>query len=77
MKMIKDLLDQALMKYTSVLLAQPFDVSKTILQVRSQTPTDGPIALKDLGNKSRRGGSHRDSQFSDVWTASSFIFFIF
>jgi len=33
-EMGKKILDQALWKYTSVLLAQPFDVAKTILQVR-------------------------------------------
>lgn len=47
---VKDLLDELLWKYTSVLMAQPFDVAKTILQVRSQddsvpssTPTT-PVA---------------------------------
>ncbi|KZZ95071.1 Mitochondrial carrier domain protein [Ascosphaera apis ARSEF 7405] len=30
---IKDLIDQAIYKYTSVLLVQPFDLAKTILQV--------------------------------------------
>ena len=35
--------DQALWKYTSVLLAQPFDVAKTILQVRMAEEADyGP-----------------------------------
>jgi fusion and transport protein UGO1 len=29
----RDLLDRAVWKYTSVLMAQPFDVAKTILQV--------------------------------------------
>jgi fusion and transport protein UGO1 len=33
---VKDLLDGLLWKYTSALMAQPFDVAKTILQVRSQ-----------------------------------------
>lgn len=33
---IKDLLDESLWKYLSVLMAQPFEVSKTILQVRIQ-----------------------------------------
>src|ERR1700712_4050183 len=31
-EMVRDLLDQALYKYTSVLLAQPFEVAKTVLQ---------------------------------------------
>jgi fusion and transport protein UGO1 len=33
---IKELLDELLWKYTSVLMAQPFEVAKTILQVRTQ-----------------------------------------
>jgi mitochondrial fusion and transport protein UGO1 len=33
---VKDLLDELLWKYTSVLMAQPFEVAKTILQARDQ-----------------------------------------
>lgn len=33
-EMLKTLVDQGLWKYTSVLLAQPFDVAKTVLQVQ-------------------------------------------
>ena len=33
---VKDLLDELLWKYTSVLMAQPFEVAKVILQVRDQ-----------------------------------------
>jgi fusion and transport protein UGO1 len=33
---VKDLLDELLWKYCSVLMAQPFEVAKTILQVRDQ-----------------------------------------
>lgn len=51
---VKDLLDELLWKYTSVLMAQPFEVAKTILQVRSQdenaglleTPAPEPEVLK-------------------------------
>jgi len=32
--MAKKILDQAVWKYTSVLLAQPLDVAKVVLQVR-------------------------------------------
>ncbi|GAM83966.1 hypothetical protein ANO11243_019560 [Dothideomycetidae sp. 11243] len=42
-EMARKLVDQALWKYTSVLLAQPFDVAKTILQVRMAEEEDyGP-----------------------------------
>lgn len=33
---VKDLIDELLWKYTSVLMAQPFEVAKTLLQVRNQ-----------------------------------------
>ncbi|KAI1043378.1 hypothetical protein LB505_002098 [Fusarium chuoi] len=33
---VKDLVDELLWKYTSVLMAQPFEVAKTLLQVRNQ-----------------------------------------
>lgn len=33
---VKDLLDDLIWKYTSVLMAQPFEVAKTILQARNQ-----------------------------------------
>ena len=34
--MIRQMLDDAMYKYLAVLLAQPFDVAKTVLQVRNQ-----------------------------------------
>ncbi|KAH7318422.1 putative mitochondrial fusion protein [Stachybotrys elegans] len=49
---IKDLLDELMWKYTSVLMAQPFEVAKTILQVRDQdlnaifSPETEPEGLK-------------------------------
>jgi len=44
-KSIKGLVDELLWKYTSVLMAQPFEVAKTILQVRSQVDL-GPTVEK-------------------------------
>ncbi|TGJ87021.1 hypothetical protein E0Z10_g1725 [Xylaria hypoxylon] len=38
---IKQFIDELLWKYTSVLMAQPFEVAKTILQVRSQDDLGG------------------------------------
>ncbi|GAB7351058.1 hypothetical protein MBLNU459_g1538t1 [Dothideomycetes sp. NU459] len=59
----KKILDQALWKYTSVLLAQPFDVAKTILQVRSAAAyVDG--ARADL--KRRQSARFVDSRYQDV-----------
>ena len=38
---MKTLVDELLWKYTSVLMAQPFEVAKTILQVRLQDDLGG------------------------------------
>jgi fusion and transport protein UGO1 len=60
-EMIKNVLDQAVWKYTNVLLAQPFEVAKTILQVYiiQDTPTE-PQYLHE-----RRG---REGYREDRWT---------
>lgn len=64
--MIRQMLDDAMYKYLAVLLAQPFDVAKTVLQVRSQgLLLDGTAATK--GSKGVEG--FVDSRF-DVSTAS-------
>lgn len=39
-EVVKGLLDQALWRYTSVLLAQPFEVAKTVLQVQLAPSAD-------------------------------------
>ncbi|CBY01491.1 hypothetical protein IAQ61_003318 [Plenodomus lingam] len=51
----KKLLDHALWNYTSVLLAQPFEVAKTILQVHeASSQIQGlPLEGKEWGHKSR------------------------
>jgi fusion and transport protein UGO1 len=64
--MIKELLDQALYKYTSVLLAQPFEVAKTILQVRSQAGGDGSIPRADTDDMQGRTSGYRESNYGDV-----------
>jgi fusion and transport protein UGO1 len=61
-------LDETLYRYISVLLSQPFDVAKTVLQVRRQDSQDGSdLTLRDgiimsSGAQSRR----EDRPFSDV-----------
>lgn len=44
---LKNLLEQAVWKYTSIFLAQPFDVAKTVLQVHG-----GSTRQKGLGKSS-------------------------
>jgi fusion and transport protein UGO1 len=62
--MVKSLLDQAVYKYTSVLLAQPFEVAKTVLQVRTQAVGDGGVPVTD--EEELRSGSYRDSMYGGV-----------
>lgn len=48
---VKELVDELLWKYTSVLMAQPFEVAKTILQVRTQDD----LELLETGTSSSQG----------------------
>jgi fusion and transport protein UGO1 len=64
----KRLLDQALWNYTSVLLAQPFEVAKTILQVHEasgQLPALSRINTEEWGSKSRPDSFH-SGKYVDV-----------
>ena len=64
--MIKELLDQALYKYMSVLLAQPFEVAKTVLQVRSQAGGDGSMPILDPDDMREGASGYRESSYGDV-----------
>ncbi|KAM5342394.1 hypothetical protein ACJ41O_013360 [Fusarium nematophilum] len=66
---VKDLIDELLWKYTSVLMSQPFEVAKTLLQVRNQdenaalaSPTEPETPKK---RTSTYGSSIYDFQDSD------------
>lgn len=60
----QDLLNRAAWKYSSVLMAQPFDVAKTILQVYVvPDEQDGQTALDD---RRRQSQSFRDSYMEHV-----------
>ncbi|KZF20300.1 mitochondrial carrier [Xylona heveae TC161] len=54
-EMARDILDQALWKYTSILLAQPFDVAKTVLQCHLASSGARPLV-------SGRGFSKSDAE---------------
>lgn len=69
-EMVKRLMDQAIWNYTSVLLAQPFEVAKTVLQVHLASGGPGIVhpkpsrAHSGYGSNSdphRRGGYGQDS----------------
>ncbi|KAM0283764.1 hypothetical protein ACHAQH_002354 [Verticillium albo-atrum] len=69
---VKEILDELLWKYTSVLMAQPFEVAKTVLQVRSHedvilngaTPVSTPLANRRTSNYGDEISLH-DYQESD------------
>jgi fusion and transport protein UGO1 len=61
---IRKQVDDWFYKYTSVLLAQPFDVAKTILQVKIQALESGLISEPE-DTRSQRS-SYRDSVYDDV-----------
>jgi fusion and transport protein UGO1 len=71
--MIKELLDQALYKYMSVLLAQPFEVAKIVLQVRSQAGGDGSIPIADTDDMREGASSYRESGYGDVRDHTNFL----
>lgn len=61
----KKLLDQALWNYTSVLLAQPFEVAKTLLQVH-QAQGHAPPGLRLNGDEIKsRPNSYASGKFQD------------
>ena len=59
---MKKTLDDWVYKYFSILLAQPFDVAKTVLQVRSQDAAEGttPAATEV------RPSGYRDSMYNEA-----------
>lgn len=64
---IKELVDELLWKYTSVLMAQPFEVAKTILQARDQDEdAAGNSATTEGGLKRQASASSRDGSTYDV-----------
>ena len=61
--MAKTLMEQAIWKYTSVFLAQPFEVAKTILQVQVTTHNRGTRSdsKAQKGRRQRPGDFRRES----------------
>ncbi|KAF2648889.1 mitochondrial carrier [Lophiostoma macrostomum CBS 122681] len=61
----KRLLDQALWNYTSILLAQPFEVAKTILQIHQATGQTPPGLLISGEELKSRPNSFASGKFED------------
>jgi fusion and transport protein UGO1 len=49
---LQNMLNDGLYKYFSILLSQPFDVAKTILQVRSQGASDEAVRGIEISSPS-------------------------
>jgi fusion and transport protein UGO1 len=64
---IKRQIDDWFYKYMSILLAQPFDVAKTVLQVRSQALENETIPLADVRSRQSIYRAPGDSAYGDVW----------
>jgi fusion and transport protein UGO1 len=64
-QMVKDLVDELLWKYTSVLMAQPFEVAKTLLQVRSQDDAEA-LDAAPAEEAGHRGPSRGNSLYYEV-----------
>ena len=66
---VRDLIDELIWKYTSVLMAQPFEVAKTILQVRSREVTagDSSISPRDLLEKRPSYSGRSAHDVRDTW----------
>jgi fusion and transport protein UGO1 len=71
----KKLLDQALWNYTSILLAQPFEVAKTILQVHQATGQAPPGLLVSGEELKSRPNSFASGKFEDVRRARSGVIY--
>jgi len=66
---MKSQIDDWLHRYLSILLAQPFDVAKTVLQVQTQAVESGSTSVPLDDMRSRHSG-YRDSIYGDVRAAS-------
>jgi fusion and transport protein UGO1 len=63
---IRKTVDEWFYLYVGVLFRQPFDVAKTVLQVKRQDAADGSIPLPIVEDIGARSSSYRDSIYSDV-----------
>lgn len=70
---MKGLVEQAIWKYTSVFLAQPFEVAKTVLQVQAGSQAPKPLVKETFAEDTRsRPGSYRLDSFEVRRQSSKF-----
>jgi fusion and transport protein UGO1 len=63
---VKALIDELIWKYTSVLMAQPFEVAKTLLQVRSGDDLGALAVVSPTEDVKRTNSSQRISLYDVV-----------
>ncbi|KAI9725028.1 MAG: hypothetical protein M1812_000304 [Candelaria pacifica] len=63
-ELLRGFADQALWKYTSVLMAQPFEVAKIILQCHA---AQGSLAASAAEDIKRRPGTYREDIYDDLF----------
>lgn len=66
MSTVKEVLDELLWKYMSVFMAQPFEVAKTIMQVRAQDDLGGLEALAMEQAKQKAASSQKIRMYEEV-----------
>ena len=64
--MAKKLVDQAIWNYTTVLLAQPLEVAKTVLQVYQAPGQTPPSVVPNGEDLKSRPNSYMSGKFEDV-----------
>lgn len=70
----RDLLDRAIRRYMSILLAQPFDVARTILQVHVvQDEADGALPPGDTEKRGQGQARHQDEYLDEVGLFQAYI----
>lgn len=65
-EMAKKLVDQAIWNYTTVLLAQPLEVAKTVLQVYQAPGQTPPSVVPNGEDPKSRSNSYMSGKFEDV-----------
>lgn len=66
MSTVKEVLDELLWKYMSVFMAQPFEVAKTIMQVRAQDDLGGLEALAVEQAKQKTATNQKIRMYDEV-----------
>lgn len=66
MSTVKEVLDELLWKYMSVFMAQPFEVAKTIMQVRAQDDLGGLEALAMEQAKTKAAANPKIRMYDEV-----------